>query len=175
MKHAYFFMPLLAVLACQPNTKPPMPTPKEASELELIDESIARVFDAICFDAATGPTMYQLKEVFVDEGLLINYNEEEPVILPVDDFIKSFEEVVASGAIPSLEDKEVRHETRVFDKIAHRYSFYEARFTASEAPFARGVNSIQLIKTQEGWKVTSMAWNDDNRGDGFFERMVPSH
>ena len=72
MKHAYFFMPLLAVLACQPNTQQPMPTPKEAS-------------------------------------------------------------------------------------------------------FARGVNSIQLIKTQEGWRVTRMAWNDDNRGDGFFERMEPSH
>ena len=173
MKRAIIFLCLAIVVGCgHSNQKIPMPTDKEKQELEAIDEVITQVFEAICFTEDEGPNMHRMTELFVKEGLLINYNEEEPLILPVEQFIKHFEQMAADGIIPSLEDKELRHETRVYDRVAHRFSFYEARFKANEAPFARGVNSIQLIKTEHGWKLTSMAWNDDNREDGFFDRVM---
>lgn len=173
MKRAIIFLCLATFLSCShSNEKHAMTTEKENKELESIDQVIAKVFEAICFTEEEGPNMHRLKSLFVKEGLLINYNEEEPLILPVTQFVKHFEQLAADGVIPSLEDKELRHETRVYDRVAHRYSFYEAGFKPADEPFARGVNSIQLINTSEGWKLTSMAWNDDNRGDGFFNRVM---
>ena len=116
--------------------------------------------------------MPQIQELFIEGGLLINYNEEAPQVFRVDAFIEHFHGLFKQGIITGLEDKEVHHKTKVYDRIAHRYSFYEARATPEDEPFAVGINSIQLIKIGEEWKVSSMAWNDDSRGDGFFKRTM---
>lgn len=138
------------------------------NELKAIDQTIEKVFEAISFRKGERPNMYKLIPLFIKEGILINYNEEQPLILKVKDFVDHFEQQVKEGIISELEDKEVRSETKIFGKIAHRFSYYEARFNPSDpTPFAVGVNSIQLIKVNGRWKVTSMAWNDD-KGIGFF-------
>ena len=167
----------MVAAGCQPQSPTSQTMSKRSQkELQEIDALIAKVFDAICFNEGERPNMFKLKDLFIEGGLLINYNEQEPLSLPVSEFVPHFENVVESGAIPSLEDKEVFQKTEIYDRIAHRFSFYEARFKKEdEEPFARGVNSLQLIKTSDGWKVSSMAWNDDNRGDGFFDLVMNSN
>lgn len=57
---------------------------------------------------------------------------------------------------------EVAHESFVYGDIAHVLSHYEA--FADEARtrrVKRGVNSIQLLRTEDGWKVFSMIWDDE--------------
>ena len=145
----------------------------DTSELAAINKTIAKVFAAISFTKGNPPNMHQLEELFIEQGMLINYNEATPLILGVKDFIKHFEDQFAQGIITELEDKEVQHQTEIYDRVAHRFSFYEARFKPTdETPFAVGVNSMQLIKVDGQWLVTSMTWNDDNRGDGFFNRVL---
>ena len=140
---------------------------------DSIDKTIEAVYKAICFLPGQPPNMPKIKKLFTKHGIMINYNGDDPLILSVDEFIDHFAQQVKSGALPSLEDKEVHAETKIFGRIAHRFSFYEARFTKDDAvPFAMGVNSLQLIKEGTHWKITAMAWNDDNRGDGFFKRVV---
>ncbi len=140
---------------------------------ESLDQTIEAVFKAICFLPGDPPNMRQIRPFFADQGIMINYNDEQPLILPVDQFISHFEAQVSAGILPSLEDREVHSETKIYGRIAHRFSFYEARLTKDDAvPFAVGVNSIQLIRVGNDWKITSMAWNDDNDGDGFFKRVL---
>ncbi len=46
--------------------------------------------------------------------------------------------------------------------IAHVFSTYESRHKADDAlPFARGINSIQMLKTQNGWAITSLIWEEE--------------
>lgn len=145
-------------------------TPNEHDEIDVV---IAQLFNAISFEENTAPSMSDIKPLFVQRGLLTNFNEETPLTLPVSDFIQYFENQVARGEIPSLEDREVYQHTEIHGRIAHRTSFYEARFKSNDLqPFAVGVNSIQLIKTSEGWRIVSMTWNDDNRGIGFFNATM---
>ena len=140
--------------------------PDDANE---IDRIVSRLFDAISFRESEPPSMHEIEQLFIADGLLTDYNEEEPLTLGVTDFIEHFEGLVKSGDIPSLEDKEIHQDTEIFGRIAHRTSYYEARNSVDDThPFAVGVNSIQLIKTSEGWRIVSMTWNDDNRGAGFF-------
>lgn len=146
---------------------------QDTTELAAINETITKVFAAISFTKGNPSNMHQLEGLFIEQGMLINYNEATPLILGVKEFIQHFEKQFADGMITELEDKEVHHQTEIYDKIAHRFSFYEARFKSSDTmPFAVGVNSMQLVKVDGQWLVSSMAWNDDNRGNGFFERMI---
>ncbi len=136
-------------------------------EQQAIEKTIEALFNAISFKLGEEPNMHKLKPLFIDHGILINYNDPEPLMLPVDDFIVHFNRQFSDGLITQLEDREIHSKTEIFGRIAHRVSYYEARFDAGDAePFAVGVNSIQLMKIGDEWKITSMAWNDD-RGEGF--------
>ena len=141
-------------------------------EIKLVNDTIDKLFAAISFENGMKPNMYKIKDLFIENGLMINYNEENPQTFQVEDFINHFNSLFEEKIITSLEDKEVHHKTKVYDRIAHRYSFYEARVSPEEEPFAVGINSIQLIKVGNEWKISSMAWNDDVRGDGFFKRTM---
>ncbi len=169
MKFKIFLICFIYSLACSCQDTIPV----NQSDQALIDQTITKVFEAICFEPGQPPNMPQLRDYFTEPGLLIDYNQEEPLILKVDDFIAHFNQQWQAGNIPSLEDREIHQETHIYGRVAHRFSFYEARFNKSdEQPFAQGVNSIQLIKIGDQWRVTSMAWNDDNRGYGFFQKIV---
>ena len=141
-------------------------------EIKVINATISKLFEAISFEKGSPPNMHKIKDLFIEGGLLINYNEENPQTFRVEEFIDHFNDLYKQGLITGLEDREVHHKTKVYDRIAHRYSFYEARVSPDEKPLAVGINSIQLIKIGEHWKVSSMAWNDDVRGDGFFKRTM---
>jgi len=51
-----------------------------------------------------------------------------------------------------------------FGNITQVFSSYESRRAAGEAPFARGINSIQLLNDGTRWWIVSILW-DEERGD----------
>jgi hypothetical protein len=57
---------------------------------------------------------------------------------------------------------EVAHESFVYGHIAHVISRYEAYEDEAHTHLVkRGVNSIQFLKTGEGWRVFSLIWDDE--------------
>ena len=47
-----------------------------------------------------------------------------------------------------------------FGSIAHCWSVFEStERDAANAPFARGINSIQLVRTKEGWRIAHLLWD----------------
>lgn len=51
-----------------------------------------------------------------------------------------------------------------FGNITQVFSSYESRHAAGEAPFARGINSIQLLNDGSRWWIVSILW-DEERAD----------
>ncbi len=51
-----------------------------------------------------------------------------------------------------------------FGNISQVFSSYESRHAAGEAPFARGINSIQLLNDGSRWWIVSILW-DEERND----------
>lgn len=141
-------------------------------EIKHLNKVAEALFQAISFEEGSQPNIAAIKELFIENGLLINCNEAEPQCLQVDQFIEHFHGLFDQKHISSLHETEVHHKTKIYDHIAHRYSFYEARTTPGAAPFAVGINTLQFVKIGSDWKISSMAWNDDKRGDGFFERTM---
>jgi hypothetical protein len=101
----------------------------------------------------------------MDDGKLIRNSSESPEISNVDDFIAARQRLIDSGALTSFEEFETAETTEVFGNIAHRLSTYEKRGTINgEAIEGRGVISTQFICTPSGWRMTSMAWDDERPG-----------
>lgn len=82
------------------------------------------------------------------------------IVLSVDDYIR--------GAGPQLEnsgffEREIKRVTETYGAVTHVFSTYESRRKAEdEKPFARGINSIQLLKDGDRWWVVSIYWQGEN-------------
>jgi hypothetical protein len=122
-------------------------------------------FRAVSFETGQRPAYASIRDLFMDGGKLIRNSSELPEILSVDDFIASRQRLVDSGALTSFEEVEIAETTEIFGNIAHRFSTYEKRGTLhGEGIEGRGVISTQFIRTPSGWRMSSMAWDDERPG-----------
>jgi hypothetical protein len=64
-------------------------------------------------------------------------------------------------AARGLWERELVGRTERFGRVAHVFSAYESRLDHRDAPVvARGVNSIQLIRDEDGaWRIAHLAWD----------------
>lgn len=50
---------------------------------------------------------------------------------------------------------------QIYGNVAQVFSSYESRHAAGEAPFARGINSIQLLNDGKRWWIASIIWDSE--------------
>lgn len=57
-------------------------------------------------------------------------------------------------------ESELQRELDVYGSIAHAFSTYRGAYTDAqgEQQTVEGINSIQMVRTAEGWKVHSLIW-----------------
>lgn len=133
-----------------------------------IDAIVKALYNAVSFEAGGEPDYDRLRTLFLPGARLLPPNDDNMAVAPGD--IEQFVEFSQSGlqASPDLREKgfierEVARKTETFATIAHVFSTYEARYQATDAePFARGINSIQLVRQAGRWWVLSMCWDDES-------------
>jgi hypothetical protein len=60
-------------------------------------------------------------------------------------------------------EKEISRKTETFGNITHVFSTYESFRSASDKePFARGINSIQLLNDGKRWWIVNIYWMAEN-------------
>lgn len=139
-----------------------MPPSDIRAELKALTDEF---FRAVSFEPGQRPAYASIRDLFIDGGKLIRNSSELPEISSVDDFIASRQRLVDSGALTSFEEIETAETTEVFGNIAHRFTTYEKRGTMhGEMIEGRGLISTQFIRTPSGWKMSSMAWDDERPG-----------
>jgi hypothetical protein len=135
------------------------------NDLEALDILTAELYAAISFEEGGEPDLEKLKSLLLPQGVLINNNEEHPVIWDPEEFIATYRQQIDSGAVVAFLEKEITGRTELFGTIAHRLSTYEARFRTADGHLpVRGINSVQYLKTSNAWKVVSILWNDEAEG-----------
>jgi hypothetical protein len=58
-------------------------------------------------------------------------------------------------------ERPIVNRVQTFGSIAQVFSSYESRHAAGEAPFARGINSFQLLNDGKRWWVVSILWDEE--------------
>ena len=142
---------------------------ESGQDLMEINELTELLYSCISFRQGERPDLERLKGLFIKVGILINNNDDDPLIFTIDNFVKAIDYQISAGSLKSFSEREVAGKTEVFGKVAHRFSTYEARFDPDDAePLSLGINSIQLIKVENSWLVSSIAWNDETE-----DRKIP--
>jgi hypothetical protein len=121
-----------------------------------------RFFLAVSFGTGGTPAYERLHDLFTPAGRLINAIGDAPDNTTVAGFIEPRRALVDAGVLTSFEEVETGAVTESFGKVAHRFSTYQKRGVRDGAAFAaRGRIATQFVRTPGGWRITSMAWDDE--------------
>ncbi len=73
-------------------------------------------------------------------------------------------------------EKEIHRETDTFGNLTHAFSTYESYRTAKDTePFARGINSIQLLHDGRRWWIVNIYWTAETPENPIPERYLPTN
>jgi hypothetical protein len=103
-----------------------------------------------------------MRSLFVAGARLMPRSLKDPAgvrIWSVEDYIENAGSTLEKNG---FFEREIGRTTEVYGDIAHVFSAYDSKRTAEDAePFARGVNSIQLLKHNGRWWVVSIFWQGE--------------
>ncbi len=167
MRNFFILITGLLFISCSLNAQQKADTVLAATkDVESIDAIIAALYNVISGPAGEARNWNRMRSLFLPEGKLVATavrpsGEVVKRVLTVEDYIKQ------SG--PTLEkngffEKEIHRKQEVYGHIAHCFSTYEARRTATDAePFMRGINSIQLYNDGKRWWILTVFWQTENK------------
>ena len=167
----------------QPNlNRPPSldSTPRPAAkpaDVSSPDAIIKSVYDVISGPAGQKRDWDRMRSLFVPNARLMPAVPRPGgagtgvIVLSVDDYIR--------GAGPQLEqngffETEIKRVTETYGAVTHIFSTYESRRLASdEKPFARGINSFQLLKDGDRWWIVTIYWQGENAATPIPAKYLP--
>jgi hypothetical protein len=141
----------------------------EAEDLDAVraalDALARRFFAAVSFEPGQRPGYHVLHELFIEDGKLIRNSGVRPEIATVQQFIEPRQRSVDSGELSAFKEAETAEVTEVFGNVAHRFSTYTKSGVLDATPFTGcGMISTQFVRTPDGWRISSMAWDDERPG-----------
>lgn len=106
-----------------------------------------------------------LAEIFVAGGLIVKTCGESPSVCNLAEFIAPRRALLNGGDLQEFSEEETWERTDIFGGVAQRLCVYEKSGVLSGQEFtSQGMKSIQLVKTEAGWKISSVAWDDEREG-----------
>lgn len=149
--------------ATTPTTQTPAADPKDVATMDSI---VAALYDVISGPAGQKRNWDRFRSLFVPGARLIPTGRN-PQTGEVASRVRTPEEYITRSA-PLVEqngffEREISRRTEKFGNIAHLFSTYESRHKAEdEKPFARGINSIQLMNDGKRWWVVTIFWQGED-------------
>ena len=153
--------------ATQSQTSPPTaPIPAaNPADVASIDAIVAAVYDVISGPAGKQRDWDRMRSLFAPGARLIPTGPRQTGgygsrVVSVEDYI--------SRNTPFFEkegffEREISRVTEQFGQIAHVFSTYDSKHAASDAkPFARGINSIQLMNDGKRWWILTIFWQGED-------------
>jgi hypothetical protein len=136
-----------------------------ASDSDSIDSAVRACYDVISGPAGTRDWA-RFHSLFAAGARLIPVRAatqgSSPVVMTPADYEKR---AGANFEKTAFYESEVAHRVESFGDIAHVFSTYESRRAPGEKPFARGINSFQLVNTSAGWKIMTILWDSEREGN----------
>jgi hypothetical protein len=136
-----------------------------ASDGDSIDSAVRACYDVISGPAGTRDWV-RFRSLFADGARLIPVRTtpegSSPVVMTPAEYEKR---AGANFEKAPFYESEVAHRVETFGNVAHVFSTYESRRAPGEKPFARGINSFQLVKTESGWKIMTILWDTEREGN----------
>jgi hypothetical protein len=86
-------------------------------------------------------------------------------VYDIESFIAPRLALLTSGEISEFEEWPEPGRTDVFGDIAHWWGAYGKRWRADgEVHTGRGMKTMSFVRTDDGWRISSAAWDDERQG-----------
>lgn len=162
---------LVAAQAAPAATTPPA----RPADVASVDAILAALYDVISGPAGQPRDWDRFRSLFVPGARLIPTGRRADGshamrVLTPEDYINT------SG--PLLErngffEREIGRTVEEFGGIVHAFSAYDSRRTSNDAePFARGINSIQLVHDGARWWIVTVFWASEGPNQPLPERYL---
>ncbi|MBM2620966.1 DUF4440 domain-containing protein [Actinoplanes sp. LDG1-06] len=125
---------------------------------------LVRTFFA-AFTSGDGCTerLTSLPGLFLPEAVIIKTGDGDPAIYTVDSFLKPRRDLLLGGALSEFREWETGGHTEMFGDIAQHFCSYAKAGVLDGIPFTgRGMKTMQFVRTKTGWRISSLAWHDEN-------------
>ena len=140
---------------------PPVVNPADVSSVDAI---IKTVYDVISGPAGKQRDWDRMRSLFIPGARLVATGRRQTGgygfrVMTVDDY------VLANGPYLLKEgffETEIARKTESFGQIVHAFSTYESRHKPEDKPFARGINSIQLVNDGNRWWIVTIFWQGED-------------
>ena len=171
--------PLLPLLTAAILALPvPATTQQPAADVESIDAIMTAVYEVISGDAGVARDWDRFRSLFAP-GATLNPTGRSPdgvygrSIMTADEYAENAGAWLEENGFHEVEINRV---TEQYGVIAHAFSTYESRRLASDPePFARGINSFQLLNDGTRWWVVSIFWLQESEEHPIPEEYLPGN
>lgn len=146
------------------------PTARPA-DVASLDAILASLYDVISGPAKAPRDWDRFRSLFSPGARLIPISRRpgltpEARVLSPDDYVERTSKVFEQTG---FFEKEVARRVETYAGLTHVWSTYESRRAAADpAPFARGINSIQLLNDGTRWWIVTVFWESEGP-----ERTIP--
>ena len=137
--------------------------PKTATSDKLqIDNIINQFFKVLNNANQKEPDWSILHKICLDKIIIIKKTGLTEAIYDLVSFIEPRRIIITDGSLTNFSEWEVSEETQIIGNIAQRHSKYRKTGNLNGTEFDEfGTKLFQFIKTTDGWKISSLIWEDD--------------
>ena len=131
-------------------------------DLTTLDGIIHALYDSISGPAEGKRDITRFRSFFADGARLIPTRPDEATgahrlfVLEVDEYFRTACEYFK---VEGFFEREVTRRADTFGHVTHVFSTYESRRAPEAAPFARGINSIQLFHDGARYWIVNIFWD----------------
>ena len=126
-----------------------------------LDDVMRLFYEVISFEEGQAPDWQCMRELFSAHARITRITPECIDYLDFAGFRSMAEEMIEVGAFTSFYEREIGRRVDRFGNVMHVASAYETKISPEAVDYLeRGVNSLQLIRENDAWKILSLCWDD---------------
>jgi hypothetical protein len=129
--------------------------PEEGSAIAVVHE----LYDMVTFPAGTTPDWDEFRGLFLPEAVVVLRSSRTATsVFDLEGFIGDWLRFIEGSNIEEtgFTERIIRTHETVFGDIAHVWVLYEAEIPGWDRPPQAGVDSFQLVRQPDGWKIASI-------------------
>jgi dipeptidyl aminopeptidase/acylaminoacyl peptidase len=154
--------------------RPPGATYASSDDVTTLDGIIDAYYDVISGPAGTAPDRTRDAHLHHPDALVaitgVRPDGTRTIrTMTLDEYHESF----GGTRIAGFFEREIQRRMERFGNIAHVWSTYASSREPDGAPFARGINSIQLYHDGERWWITSWIFDSERRDNPIPAQYLP--
>jgi hypothetical protein len=135
-------------------------------DVDTIEHIVSAVYAAI--SGPPGPRDWnRFRSLFYSDARLVpSHADKSGAVtarnLAVEEYVDRAKEYFAKEG---FDESSVANRIEEWNHMAHVWSTYESRHAKGEQPFARGINSFQLMNDGKRWWILSVYWQGEDPSD----------